>query len=119
HVKHFGHTGVMDPLKSVALIKPLYPPEENQCHRTRTGLQGDAPIRFRPQPEEVPEIRTESGEKRDGATCFGGIGEKYLSIAVRPFLKASEFGSRLLLRQEKSPVKGLIFICYTADQRLV
>ncbi|AEM69795.1 hypothetical protein Murru_0746 [Allomuricauda ruestringensis DSM 13258] len=71
-----------------------------------SGEQGDAPIGHSLQPEEVPEIRTKKGEKRGEDTCFGGIGEKYLSIAIWAFPKVSTIELQLLSRQEKSPVKS-------------
>jgi len=60
------------------------------------------------KPEKVPEIRPKTNKKRGRTACVGGIGEKYRSIAIWRFPKASKIGFRLLSRHEKSPVKGLI-----------
>ncbi len=60
--------------------------------RAEYSKSSDAPIGNRLQPEEVPEIPTRAIEKRGGGTCFGGIGEKNLSIAIWRLHKASKIG---------------------------
>ena len=98
---------------------PVHGPEEDQYDRPRTGQQGDAPIGHRVQPEEVPEIRTKTGKKRGGTTCFDGSGQKCAPKPVSSLHDASEFGLPFLSRQEKSPVKGLVFNLYFENHRLV
>jgi len=71
---------------------PVHGPEEDKYHWARTGQQGDAPIGHRVQPEEVPEIRRETGKERGGTARFVGIGEKDLSIAFPGFYRAWKFG---------------------------
>jgi len=88
-------------------------------HRPGTGQQGDAPLRYRVQPEEVPEIRSKTFEKRGGADCFDGIGKKYPRTFVRLLHKASKIGFANLTRQEKSPLKELVVNLYFENHRLV
>ncbi len=75
---------------------PVHGPEEDKYDRARTGEQGDAPIGHRLQPEEVPEIRPKTDKKWGGETCFGGIGEKYPSIAILALPEVSKIQLLLL-----------------------
>jgi len=55
---------------------PVHGPTEDKYHRDRAGQQVHAPSGHRLQPEEVPEIRRETGKKWGGATCFVHFAEK-------------------------------------------
>ena len=71
------------------------------------------------QPEKLPEIQTRTGKKRGGTAYFDGSGQKCATKPVSSFHDASEFGLPFLSRQEKKPVKGLVFHLYFENQRLV